>query len=116
MAKKHRVALDLEFYCRDLDKKLTIRKYFHELLTALWQEGEGFSGKRPFGNSGWQTDLEIPLIKAGFIAGEIFYDEDDTDEEYPDVCVESQLELDGFIQGMIKELCSAGPAATTASS
>lgn len=23
----------------------------------LWVEGEGFSGKRPFGNSGWEAEL-----------------------------------------------------------
>lgn len=35
----------------------TVREYFKALLTALWDEGESFSGKRPLGNSGWEFDL-----------------------------------------------------------
>lgn len=49
----------------------TVREYFKTLLVALWNEEEGFSGKRPFGNSGWQNDLVKPLIRAGMIAGSI---------------------------------------------
>lgn len=64
-------ALDLVFYCDDLSKKISIRGYFQALLTKLFEEDEGFSGKRPFGNSGWDADLAVPLIKAGVIPGEI---------------------------------------------
>lgn len=35
----------------------TPREYFRKLLKALWEEGDSFSGKRPFGNSGWDSDL-----------------------------------------------------------
>jgi hypothetical protein len=49
----------------------TVREYLIELLAAVWREDEGFSGKRPFGNSGWKYDLYGPLIKAGFIDGRI---------------------------------------------
>ena len=49
----------------------TVRGYLKALLTKLWEEGEGFSGKRPFGNSGWERDLHFPLVKAGRVAGEI---------------------------------------------
>ena len=52
----------------------TVRGYLIELLATLWREQEGFSGKRPFGNSGWEYDLYAPLLKAGFIAGA--FDED----------------------------------------
>jgi hypothetical protein len=52
----------------------TMRGYLVALLTTLWHEQEGFSGKRPFGNSGWDYDLYPPLIHAGFVSGEI--DED----------------------------------------
>jgi hypothetical protein len=48
-----------------------IRAYLKALLTKLWEEGEGFSGKRPFGNSGWERDLYFPLVKAGRVKGEI---------------------------------------------
>lgn len=49
----------------------TVRDYLRELLMTLWNEQEGFSGKRPFGNSGWEYDLYTPLIKAGFIEGKL---------------------------------------------
>lgn len=53
---------------------LTIKEYLCKLLRTLWRHQEGFSGKRPFGNSGWEYDLYIPLVKAKVINGEI--DED----------------------------------------
>lgn len=39
-----------------------------------WIEGENFSGKRPFGNSCWECDVEFALVQANIIEGEI--DED----------------------------------------
>ncbi len=45
----------------------TVRDYLKNLLTTLWREGEGFSGKRPFGNSSWEYELYIALGKAGLI-------------------------------------------------
>jgi hypothetical protein len=45
--------------------------YLKSLLTTLWEEQDGFSGKRPFGNSGWQYDVWIAFIKAGLITGEL---------------------------------------------
>jgi hypothetical protein len=47
----------------------TIRQYLRALLTKLWDQREGFSGKRPFGNSGWEHDLHVSLVKAGHIKG-----------------------------------------------
>lgn len=47
----------------------TIRGYLAALAAAVWDENEGFSGKRPFGNSGWSTDLEAALVQAGVIDG-----------------------------------------------
>ncbi len=49
----------------------TIAGYLKELLLALWADGEGFSGKRPFGNSGWEYDLYVPLIEAGVVDGSL---------------------------------------------
>ena len=60
----------------------TVRGYLIKLLETLWREQEGFSGKRPFGNSGWDYDLMIPLVKAGFIRGT--FDEDGYVEELDD--------------------------------
>lgn len=60
----------------------TIREYLIALLSALWDEQEGFSGKRPFGNSGWDCDLLVPLIRGGLIDGRL--DEDGYIEEIDD--------------------------------
>lgn len=55
----------------DAGKNLTIAEYLKTLLETLWKEQEGFSGKRPFGNSGWEYDLYMPLIKYGYVDGKI---------------------------------------------
>jgi hypothetical protein len=88
--------LDLSFYSYDLRKELTIREYFKELLTTLWNEAEGFSGKRPFGNSGWENDLAVPLIKHGVIKGAI--DEDGYVLDF------NQKEYDKLIAKAIQEM------------
>ena len=59
-------------------KANTIGEYLIQLLATLWDEQDGFSGKRPFGNSGWEYDLYVPLVKANIISGDI-------DEEYGDI-------------------------------
>lgn len=72
-------ALDVRFDS-DAGDDLTVRDYLRTLLTTLWEEGEGFNGKRPFGNSGWEYDLYSPLIAAGFITGTL--DEDGGVDDY----------------------------------
>jgi hypothetical protein len=52
----------------------TVRDYLIELLRVLWREEEGFSGKRPFGNSGWVYEVYLPMVRAGFVTGKL--DED----------------------------------------
>lgn len=52
----------------------TIRDYLKKLLSYLINSGEAFSGKRPFGNSGWEWDMHMPLVKAGLVKGQL--DED----------------------------------------
>lgn len=52
----------------------TIRGYLVALLTTLWRENEFFSGKRPFGNGGWEYDLYAPLVKAGWVPGQFDWD------------------------------------------
>jgi hypothetical protein len=52
----------------------TVREYLVELVREVWIQEQGFSGKRPFGNSGWQADLHPPLVQAGLCAGTV--DED----------------------------------------
>lgn len=53
----------------------TVREYLVKLLLTLWVEGEGFSGKKPFGNSNWECELYRALVKAGLVDGG--FDEDD---------------------------------------
>lgn len=50
---------------------VTLKKYLENLLVTLWDEGEGFSGKRPFGNSGWDMDIIAALVKKGLVQGTI---------------------------------------------
>ena len=59
-------ALEISFDS-DAGDAMTVRQYLHALLRAVWEDQEGFSGKRPFGNSGWEHDLYGPLAKAGFV-------------------------------------------------
>ncbi len=55
----------------DAGEGLTIADYFKKLLITMWREGESFSGKRPFGNSGWEYDVYKPLIVAGVVEGSL---------------------------------------------
>ena len=67
-------ALEYRFDSVVWGKILSIRDYLHTLLHKLWGHGEGFSSKRPFGNSGWESDIYAALVAGGFVSGEI--DED----------------------------------------
>lgn len=50
---------------------VTVRDYLKQLLIEVWDKGESFSGKRPFGNSGWEYDLYYVLVKNGYVTGYI---------------------------------------------
>ena len=78
----------------------TIRAYLKALLAALWREGEGFSGKRPFGNSGWQFDVYAALIQAGKVKGKIDPDAGWVDE----LSKEAEAEADKIILEAIGRL------------
>jgi len=65
--------LDLPMNDNDADAE-TIRDYFKKLLSKLWNEGEDFSGKRPFGNSDWDMDIYTTLVEHHLIEGN--FDED----------------------------------------
>ena len=68
--------LDSVFIEDDISSEpITVRQYFLALLRTLWMQEEGFSGKRPFGNSGWQRELYTHLVKEGYLAGEVYEDE-----------------------------------------
>lgn len=63
--------LELTFFSDDLDEEVTIRGWLSSMLAALWDEGEGFSGKRPLGNSGWEYAPVAMLIEYGALDGEV---------------------------------------------
>ena len=58
----------------------SIGEYLVKLLEVLLDKQEGFSGKRPFGNSDWECELIIPLIQANILEGQV--DEDGYLETY----------------------------------
>jgi hypothetical protein len=47
----------------------SVRGYLASLLEALWLDGPNFSGKRPFGQSGWKWDVYEALVTAGLVDG-----------------------------------------------
>lgn len=83
-------------HIRDFDEVMSVRDYLKELLLTLWDEGDGFSGKRPWGNSGWYSDLAPALGNAGLL--EVKYDEEGYIEDYDDEA------YDQMIQAAIKAL------------
>ena len=90
-------SLDYEFNCEDFyTKPITFRKFFEILLTTLWNDPESFSGKRPFGNSGWDCVIYKHLIIGGFISGEVDSDGDLRDYD--------ENEAHKFVSDMIKKV------------
>lgn len=63
---KYEAALAVRFDS-DAGDDLSVRGYLRQLLLAVWDEGEGFNGKRPFGNSGWEGDISQALAKVGIV-------------------------------------------------
>lgn len=59
---------------RHFGHAVPLRQFFRELLLELWSDPERFSGKRPFGDSGWDFLVYEALIREGFISGTL--DED----------------------------------------
>lgn len=45
----------------------TVGAYLAALLRKVWIEGEGFDGKRPFGNSSWHHEVLEALGASGYI-------------------------------------------------
>lgn len=66
-----KLVAELPFFSDDLGKAVTITEWLQTILLTLFEEGEGFSGKRPFGNSAWTKDPAKAMIKAGIIQGTI---------------------------------------------
>ena len=49
----------------------TFRELFHDILFSVLAQGEGFSGKCPYGNSSWQHDLDHALVDMGVVKGNL---------------------------------------------
>lgn len=87
-------ALEVRFDS-DAGDDLTVRQYLCRLLSTLWAEQDSFSGKHPFGNSFWEYDLYLPLVKAGFIDGTI--------DEYGSVDVKDIKKAHAYVHDLILE-------------
>lgn len=98
--------LDLPLPAND-SRASTVRGYLIALLTEIWRDGEGFSGKRPFGNSGWEYDLYGPMGAAGMV--EITFDEDGYVEHLSNA---SRARADALILAAIGALGDAGGSAS----
>lgn len=72
----------------------TIREYLAVLLGTLWEEKDGFSGKRPFGNSSWDFDIYKALVAAGAIDGKLDEDGylDEVDDDKADKLVAEAID------------------------
>lgn len=83
--------LDLPMQENDANAR-TVREYLKTLLFMLWERREGFSGKRPFGNSGWEHELYDALVAGGVLNG----DEDgrilDSETGFADALIEAAIQ------------------------
>ncbi len=61
---------DIPMQANDADAT-TVGDYLRALLKYIWTKNDRFSGKRPFGNSGWQYDIYKALIVAKVVAGSL---------------------------------------------
>jgi hypothetical protein len=66
----------------------TIGDYLRKLSSEVWRENEGFDGKRPFGDSGWEYVVYAALAKGGAIKASF---DDAGDLEYFDTDVAHAL-------------------------
>lgn len=83
----------------------TVRGYLVALAAKVWEHGECFSGKRPFGNSSWECDIYAALAKAGYIVAT--FDEDGYLDEVPR---DEERKADALVAAAIKSLASAEPS------
>lgn len=92
----------LKFHMKENDAGAeTIGEYLSQLLVNLIDEGEGFSSKRPFGNSGWIYELYLPLVDGGFVEGSL--DEDGYLEEIEDSEAACQLLMEVVQYALIRK-------------
>lgn len=78
----------------------TVGEYLGLLLSTLWLQAEGFSSKRPFGNSDWQWAVYTTMIKAGLASGSVYLE--DGWEEIVEFDQEARLAADEIILQAIR--------------
>lgn len=94
--------LDFVWSFEDAGGQMPIRDYLRAILTRIWDEGEAFSGKRPFGNSGWEYDILSALIAAKAVDGDL-----DEDGRYESMSGENLKKANAIVFGLINEMCEA---------
>ena len=75
---------------------ITISEYLSKLLLTVLEEGEGFSGKRPFGESGWKNELTCALAVGGYVIATF-----SGDGHFEHIHPEQQKKADEYIHGLI---------------
>ena len=53
------------------DETLPLKDFLYGLNELLLEDPDSFSGKRPYGNSGWKFEIYKTFIKAGLVPGKI---------------------------------------------
>ncbi len=87
--------LDIEMQGNDANAD-TVREYLKKLLFTLFDEGESFSGKRPFGNSDWEYQLYKAFVVAGAVKGTV--------DEYGDLQEFDQIKAIALVFEAIEQL------------
>lgn len=62
--------LNIKFNSNDLGE-ISIKGYLLSLLKELWVKKDRFSGKRPFGDGGWEYELYKVLVLNNVIKADI---------------------------------------------
>lgn len=95
--------LNVRFYDHtSLSREVTVREFFNELLQKLWDEQDGFNGKRPFGNSCWSFPIMDALGKAGAYPTTVTPSE--WEDEPDDVRYDTRA-AETFVKGLIARMC-----------
>ena len=89
-----------KIYHWDVDSDMTVNDYLRDLLVTLLEEGEGFSGKRPLGNSGWEDAMSRSIALVGVVEYERTGDPEDEDEDDPSTW---EIGYDNKADKLIKE-------------
>ncbi|MCY1451398.1 hypothetical protein D9M71_682640 [compost metagenome] len=98
--------LDVVFYDNtSYNRDISVRDFLKGMLLELWYEGEGFSGKRPFGNSCWEFPLIYALVEAEAIKGTMRKVYDDGELIEVD-CRFDNKEVWAYVGELIEIMCS----------